>query len=450
MELSYSFFPRLHQACGLIIKEVMNTEVNIVAQLDVAEDTYRRSRLRVMQRIALGLLLAAGALFVVARSQHGQHPAWEYLEAFAEAAMVGAIADWFAVVALFRYPLGIPLWHTAIIPNSKDSIGKSLGNFVENHFITEDSVVERVRRADIAMRLGEWLIHPVNSKQVGDAASGFVRQVLQQADGDSIREMIRQLATNELVKLDLSALAGGGMDALVAEGMPQTMLDAVLGQVGGWLADEDNHETIGGFMIRSLGIENAMIKSMVQGYMPKVIESLQNHVTEVRQDDNHPLRAKVGGWIAESTMRLKADPEWKSAITRYQQQLVHSERVQGALDGLWDTFRERMLADLQGKSPALVNATQGLVEKAGRVLVTENGAREWLNAAIESISRTLVQRYRGEVTPFIEQQLSKWTKEQMSDRIELAIGRDLQFIRINGTLVGGLVGVLIHVMTSVL
>ena len=149
-------------------------------------------------------------------------------------------------------------------------------------------------------------------------------------------------------------------------------------------------------------------------------------------------------------MRLKADPEWKLAITRYQQQLVHSERVQDALNGLWDTFRERMLADLQGKSPALVNATQGLVEKAGRMLVTEDSARQWLNAAIESISRTLVQRYRGEVTPFIEQQLAKWTKEEMSDRIELAIGRDLQFIRINGTIVGGLVGILIHALTVVL
>ena len=428
----------------------MNTEANIVAQLDVVEDTYRRSRLRVMQRIALGLLLAAGVLFAVARSQHGQHPAWGYLEAFAEAAMVGAIADWFAVVALFRYPLGIPIWHTAIIPNSKDSIGKSLGNFVENHFITEDSIVEHVRKADIAMRLGEWLIHPVNSKQVGNAAAGFVRQALQQSDGDAIREIIRELATNELVKLDLPALAGGGMDALVAEGMPQTILDAVLAQVGGWLADEDNHETIGSVMIRSLGIENGMIKSVVQAYLPKVIESLQNHVTEARQDSHHPLRAKVGGWIAESSMRLKADPEWKLAITRYQQQLVHSERVQDALNGLWDTFRERMLADLQGKSPALVNATQGLVEKAGRMLVTEDSARQWLNAAIESISRTLVQRYRGEVTPFIEQQLAKWTKEEMSDRIELAIGRDLQFIRINGTIVGGLVGILIHALTVVL
>ena len=149
-------------------------------------------------------------------------------------------------------------------------------------------------------------------------------------------------------------------------------------------------------------------------------------------------------------MRLKDDPAWKESIARYQQQLIHSDKVQDALGGLWDTFRARMLADLDGKSPALVGATQGLVEKAGRVLVTETGARAWVNGAIESVSRTLVQRHRGEVTPFIEQQLAKWTKEEMSDRIELAIGRDLQFIRINGTIVGGLVGLIIHAVTMAL
>ncbi|MDQ2819020.1 MAG: DUF445 domain-containing protein, partial [Pseudomonadota bacterium] len=407
-------------------------------------------RLRTMQRIAVGLLLAATVLFVIARSRHGQHPAWGYVEAFAEAAMIGAVADWFAVVALFRYPLGIPLWHTAIIPNNKDSIARSLGNFVENHLITEESVALRVRNADIALQIGEWLIHPANSQQVGDGAAAFVRQVLEQADDQHIRHMIRDLATNELARLDLSALAGGGMDALIAEGKPQEMLDGILGQVGTWLADEANHDTIGDFMIRSLNIDNAMIKSMVAGYMPTVITSLQNHVANVRQTPDHPLRAKVGGWIADSTQRLTSDPAWKASIARYQQDLVHSEKVQEALGGLWDTFRARMLADLDGKSPALVAATQGLVEKAGRVLVTDTSARHWLNAAIESVGRTLVQRHRGAVTPFIEQQLAKWTKEEMSDRVELAIGRDLQFIRINGTIVGGLVGLIIHALTMAL
>lgn len=426
----------------------MKTETSLADQLDAAEDTFQRSRLRAMQRIAVGLLVAATLLFAFARARHGQHPAWGYVEAFAEAAMVGAIADWFAVVALFRHPLGIPIWHTAIIPNSKDSIGTSLGNFVENHFITEESIVERVRKADIAMQLGEWLLHPAHAQQVGAAVAALARQLLQQADGAQIRQLIRELATGELAKLDLSALAGGGLDALLADGKQQALLDMVLNKLGLWLADDANHDVVANFLISSLGIENGFIRTAMQGYMPKAISSLQEQIVLIRQDPVHPMRAKLGDWIADGAMQLKADPAWHEAIARYQTQAVQSDGVQQALGGLWDAFRARITTDLQGQAPVLVTMLQGVVEKTGRVLVTAPDARAWLNDAIESVSRTLVQRHRGAVTPFIEQQLARWTKAEMSDRIELAIGRDLQFIRINGTIVGGLAGLLIYAITS--
>jgi len=261
--------------------------------------------------------------------------------------MVGAVADWFAVVALFRHPLGIPLWHTAIILNSKDSIGKSLGTFVENHFITEDGIVERVRQADVGMRLGEWLLHPVHAKQVGDSAAALARQVLQGVDDEWARQMIRELATSELVKLDLSSIAGGAMDALIAEGKPQDLLDALLGKLAGWLADESNHDTIGNFLLGSLKVENGMVKMVVQGYMPTAINSLQAQIAEVRQNPSHPLCAQVGSWIADRALHVNANPAWQEAIARYQQQAIRSESVQGALGDLWNAFRYRLLADLQ-------------------------------------------------------------------------------------------------------
>lgn len=427
----------------------MKRENDIVQQLDIAEESFRRSRLRAMQRVAFGLLLAATVLFAYARSRHGEHPGWGYLEAFAEAAMVGAIADWFAVVALFRHPLGIPVWHTAIIPNSKDSIGKSLGNFVENHFVTEEGIVERVRKADVATRVGEWLMHPVNAKQVSNSAGALVRQVLQRQDDEQIKKMIRDLATDELVKLDIAALAGGGVDAFVAAGKPEELLDSILGKAGTWLADEDNHDVIGAFVMRCFSIESTVLKMGLRSYLPNAIGSLQNQIAEVRRDADHPLREKLSSWIADSTLHLKADPSWHETIVRYQRETIYSDSVQTALSGLWRIFRSKLIEGLEGHSPVLVGVAQGVVEKTGRVLVTDAAAREWLNTAIESISRVLVQRHRGEVTPFIEQQLAKWSKEEMSDRIELAIGRDLQFIRINGTLVGGLVGLLIHAVMAV-
>jgi hypothetical protein len=163
----------------------MKRDIDIIRQLDDTEDAIKRARLRTMQAVALGLLVLAALLFALARSQHGGHPAWGYLEAFSEAAMVGAIADWFAVTALFRHPLGIPLWHTAIIPNSKDSIGKSLGNFVENHFITEEGIARRIRQVDIAGRAGRYM--QTNAAQLSAWVGPALEKLLQMADHDKIR-----------------------------------------------------------------------------------------------------------------------------------------------------------------------------------------------------------------------------------------------------------------------
>ncbi|GGX99527.1 DUF445 family protein [Massilia dura] len=422
----------------------MKHDSEIVRQLDAAEDTYKRSRLRTMERVALGLLLVAAALFAVARSQQGQHPFWGYLEAFAEAAMVGAIADWFAVVALFRHPLGIPLWHTAIIPNSKASIGTNLGSFVENHFVTEENVAERIRQADLAGRAGEWLRDPANAAQVGKVLTGVLAQALDKVDDESMRERIRDFAAAELGKLDFSGLAGGYLDTMIGKGAPQALLDPLLEKLITWLGDENNHETVGDFLVQCFSIENAMVKSMLLGYTPKVIGSLREQAVNVRMDRAHPLRARVDSWLAESALRLKADPEWKASVARYQVDALHGEELQATLGGIWDAIRARVQADLAGPEPVIAATVRQVVQECGRLLEADEGVRGWVNAAIESGSAALVRRYRGEVGKFIEKQLEKWTKEEMSSRIELAIGRDLQFIRINGTLVGGLVGILIH------
>ncbi|NHZ97790.1 DUF445 domain-containing protein [Massilia sp. CCM 8734] len=426
----------------------MTHDSNIVGQLDAAEDTYKRSRLRTMQRVALGLLLAAAVLFAIARSQHGQHPAWAYLEAFAEAAMIGAIADWFAVVALFRHPLGIPLWHTAIIPNSKASIGANLGSFVENHFVTEEGVAERIRQADLAGRAGAWLCDPLNAGQVSQALAGVLAQVLDKVDDEKMRTRIGDLASAELGKLDLSGMAGGFLDTMIGKGAPQALLDPLLEKLITWLGDDANHETVGEFMLRCFAIENAMVKSMVIGYAPKVIGSLREQAIDVRMNREHPLRGRIDSWLADSALRLKADPEWKESVARYQADALRSAELQAMLGGIWDTLRQRVKADLQGADPVIATTMRQIVQECGRVLGADPAVRSWLNSAIETGSAALVQRYRGDVGKFIEQQLAKWSKEEMSTRIELAIGRDLQFIRINGTLVGGLVGLLIHAVAG--
>jgi uncharacterized membrane-anchored protein YjiN (DUF445 family) len=196
--------------------------------LDSAEDAFRRARLRTMQRVAGGLLLLAFGVFCLARSLLALHPAWGYVSAFAEAAMVGAVADWFAVVALFRHPLGIPVWHTAIIPNSKDGIGRNLGQFVESHFVTEQGIAERIRQANPAGLLGAWLLAPGHSDQLGLAMAKAARVLLNALDHEAMGLLLQSAATRQLSQFDIACNAGKLLDLLLVEGRHQQLLDSAL------------------------------------------------------------------------------------------------------------------------------------------------------------------------------------------------------------------------------
>lgn len=422
----------------------MQPSPDLIAQLDQSTDQLKRARLRNMQWLAVGLLLLAALVFAVARSQRGGHPAWGYVEAFAEAAMVGAIADWFAVVALFRHPLGIPLWHTAIIPNSKADIGRSLGAFVENHFITEQGIAERIMQADPAARLGAWLGDEVHAQRLGMASASVARQLLAMADHDQLGRLLRVQASSYLGQLNLSDVAADCIDALIADGKPQELLDFMLDRSAAYLDDEGHHAAIGDFVLGAFQIENALVKKAVKAYEPRMIASLQKFALAVRVDPQHPLRQRIAGWIADSALHLKADPQWQATVRRYQLQLVASDTVQAMLGDVWKHISTRLLADLHADQPVLAQAIASLARNTGKVLETDKAARAWLNDAIVAGSGSLVRRYRGEVGAFIAARLDLWSKDEMSERIELAIGRDLQFIRINGTIVGGLAGLLIY------
>jgi uncharacterized membrane-anchored protein YjiN (DUF445 family) len=428
----------------------MQRSPDLIEQLNQSTDQLKRARLRSMQWLAVGLLLLAALVFAVARSQRDGHSAWGYVEAFTEAAMVGAIADWFAVVALFRHPLGIPLWHTAIIPNSKADIGRSLGAFVENHFITEQGIAERIVQADPAARLGAWLAEPAHAQQLGMASAGVARQLLAMADHDALGRLLRVQASSYLGQLNLSEVAADCIDALIADGKPQELLDFLLDRSAAYLDDAAHHAAIGDFVLGAFQIENALVKKAVKAYEPRMIASLQKFAVAVRVDPQHPLRQRIAGWIADSALHLKADPQWQETVRRYQLQLIASDTVQAMLGDAWNNISKRLLADLHADQPVLAQAIASLACNTGQVLATDAAARLWLNDAIVAGSGAMVRRYRGEVGAFIASRLDLWSKEEMSERIELAIGRDLQFIRINGTIVGGLAGLLIYTVSRAL
>lgn len=408
----------------------------------------QRVRLKQMQRMAGGLLLGMVVVYAVALSQRQVHPAMGYVLAFAEAAIVGAVADWFAVVALFRHPLGIPIWHTAIIPNNKDVIGKNLGDFVETHFITEAAIIQRIRSANPAGLLGTWLAVPETASSLGRAAAHAFSKVLASVDDTRINHQLAEITARQLGELNVSDMAAKVVDLLVAQNKHQDLLDGVLSWVLVYLSDARNQPDIVDFLIDATGAENILFKTAIAKASPSLINALKQSAHEVRDDPQHALRKKFGATIQEFIVQLKADPDWQHGIARYQQETLDSEQAKTLMNGIWDIIKARLNAQLHRDDPVVGEQLASFIRIMGEALTTDAELSARLNQSIESGSAALIHQYRGEVGKFIEAQLALWTKDEMSDRIEWAVGRDLQFIRINGTLVGGCVGLLIYALTQ--
>lgn len=405
-----------------------------------------------MQALAVALLAAMAGLFALAETLRHQHPAWAYVAAFAEAAMVGALADWFAVVALFRHPLGLPIWHTAIVPQRKDDIARNLGEFVESHFVSTEGVLARLREFDPATRIGAWLSDPTRSAPLAAGLSVVLQQALAQADDTRLREAVRGQLGAVLSGIDPMPLATRWGEALVEAQRHQRGLDWLLGRSAAWLESDEASPTLA----ELLGtVDHVLVRSMAGTIAPIVKSGCLKLLRAVQDDAQHPLRQRFDGLVAQALDHLRHDASWAEPVRGFQRSLVDSDSFKQRVDRGWDELKAALLDDLgrAGPSPAgqgLGLNVAGLITGLGGVLQANPMARAWVNDALCRAAEPLVTNNRGKVAAYIQTQIDAWSKEEMTDRIELAIGRDLQFIRINGTLVGGLVGLLIHTVTQAL
>lgn len=420
---------------------------------EAAQDARREQRLKRMKMVAVGFLLGAISLYALAELMLARHPAWGYVSAFAEAAMIGAIADWFAVVALFRHPLGIPIWHTAIIPNSKEDIANNLGQFIVTHFVTVEGVVSRIRDYDPARKFANWLQLPASGQRLGKVLNQAAVALLHGLDDSRMRALVRDQIQRRLQELDLSDMAGSVVDTLVEQRRHQDLLDKVLLLLDEKLEVEENHEKIADFLGSALDLNNKRVigytlRSIVDSVTPRMIESFRKKSMEVLQDPDHPWRLKLDVYAIDMIMHLKMDPRWHHNIARAKAGMLADEHFNRYLEGLWDDARDSMLAGLGQDDSPMSRHIDTLVLQFGQRLAHDAALQAWINALILDEVAPLVQQHRGAIGSFITRQIDAWSKEQMTHRVELAIGRDLQFIRINGTLVGGLVGLLIYAVTQ--
>ncbi len=416
--------------------------------LQAERDANRARQLKRMRVIATGLFVAMAGLFLAARSLREDHAAWGFVAAFAEAAMVGALADWFAVVALFRHPLGVPLPHTAIIPDSKDDIARNLGEFVETHFITVDAVVARIRAFDPAHKLAQWLGHQANAQRLGVVLVEGGRRLLAQMDDQRLRAMLQAALVQRLSAYDLSQPVAQFAEQLVTERRHHELLDWALKESVLWLESEGAQGHINRMIDEALGVENAWLRTLTNAGAERLRGSVKASLVAALDDPEHALRQRYESHIRDWLVRLRTDPGLAERLHSFQLGALQSPQLAACLEGLWNDARAWLEHDLAQPESRLAGHAAALALGCGRKLDSDAALRQWINDAVVTAATPLVRDNRGKVAAFIQAQIDAWSKTEMSRRIELAVGRDLQFIRINGTLVGGLVGLLIHLLAS--
>ncbi|MFN8023199.1 MAG: DUF445 domain-containing protein [Acidimicrobiales bacterium] len=409
-------------------------------------DQQRAGELRRMKLVATGLLVAVAIVFVLARSFRDRAGWLEYVEAFAEAAMVGALADWFAVTALFRHPLGLPIPHTAIIPKRKDQIGESLGQFVQENFLTEELLNERLARAHVGARLGDWLAQPANARRASSAAGDVIRGALEVVDDAAISGSIEAMVERRIRATPVAPLLGRAVDLAVEGGHHQRLFDATLVGLRNFL--DDNRAT---FRDR-LQHESPwwVPESIDDRIFDKIYTGVHRFLDDVSRDPSHEVRRSIEQRVVAFAQRLRDDPELVAKGEELKDELLAHPDVRAWIASLWGEVKRSLDQAAVDPDSELRRRMTTSLALLGQRLRDEPDLQGKVDRWVASAGGYVVANYRHEVANMISTTVERWDAESTSKRLELQVGRDLQFIRINGTVVGGLAGLLIHVLTVLL
>ncbi|HBS62920.1 MAG TPA: DUF445 domain-containing protein [Stenotrophomonas sp.] len=416
----------------------------------------RRRQLRRLKLIALAMLLAMLAGFVLSHWM-GERGVWAWVGAFCEAAAVGALADWFAVVALFRRPLGLPIPHTAIIPHSKDRIADSLAVFVRDQFLEPQALLARLQVFDPASRLGSWLAEPARARMLADMARGWALQALDFLDEAAVRRSIQAFVIQQLRQWNAAATAGELLGLLTADNRHQRVLDEGLTRVGDWLGNEAVKQRASALIVRYIQREWPKLASTVNWVKPideigdslaeRLAHAVLAELQQILAQPEHPLRRDYEMWLGQYIQRLRSDPALAARVEDLKQQMIDHPAVQDYVQGLWARIHASLREDLASEDSALAGHLRRSLAAVGQSLQDDPALREALNQHLMDGAERLTSRLREGVTQHIAQTVKGWDERHLVEQLELNVGRDLQFIRFNGTLVGGLIGLLLHALT---
>ena len=396
---------------------------------------------RGMRVLATAMLAGMAAIFISATQLTDLHPAWGFVKAFAEAAMVGGIADWFAVTALFRHPLGLPIPHTAIIPRNKDRIGDALATFLRDNFLTPSVVARRMRQVDVAGVVGRFLASPPKEGRLREGGSRLLADILEALDEEKLGGMVKSAVAGRMRSIEIAPLLGQTMAAAITEERHVPVVDSIVTWAGRTLdANEDLIRNMvhqrAGWILRLAGLDERLAEAIIDG--------LRRLTIDMAVDPAHPLRSKAEEGLARLAYNLQHDPETQAKVEAWKEEMIDNEAVGQWIGGIWENSRAGLLRAARDPDAALAGKFGEALRQLGETLQEEPRLKKAINQFSRRAAAGIVASYGDNIGKLVSETVRAWDAGTISDRLEGAVGRDLQYIRINGTIVGGLVGLAIH------
>jgi uncharacterized membrane-anchored protein YjiN (DUF445 family) len=407
----------------------------------------RQQQLVTTRRRATALLAAVTAVFIVTVIAGAEDGAWlGYVQATAEASMVGGLADWFAVVALFRHPLGLPIPHTAIITERKEQFGETLGEFIQDSFLTPDAVAERVQLAHVGERVARWLAEPANADKLAGHALGGAVEVVDLLEDESVHDVLERLVRERVTSASLVPMAGRALGALTREGRHTEVVDASLRGLDRYL-DEHRGELLARFRDQSPWWLPGAVEDRI---FERLLDGVRAVLDDMAHDRGHGLRRALDARILRFVDELQTSPTLRARGEQLTRDLLERPEVRTWVASAWSEAKAHLREQAETPASELRSQIAETIASAGQRMLAEPALVAKVDEVAESAVRYVVEHFGGEITELVSSTIARWDGEETSNRLELLLGPDLQFIRINGTVVGGLAGLCLHALATAL
>ncbi len=411
-----------------------------------ATDVAAARALARQKAVATGLVALCALAYAAAKAAEGRHPAAAYVAAFAEAAIIGALADWYAVVALFRHPMGLRLPHTAIIPANQTRIAENIGSFIAQHLLAGPRVGDKVLELDPAGSIGRWIAEPHNRRQIAAHAVRLLPDAIEAIDREMLRGEIERGVLDRLAAVDFGKVIGTSLEVITRNHRHHAILDEVLGRIETRLAEPAALDAIRDRIRRELPTLFRFF--LADAYLlQRLIRASHALLTEVRCDPVHPLRAELDRLIADFVVKLRSSPQHRKEAEGLKHELLAHAELREILAEGWDRLVAAVRADIAREEGIIRPGFEAFLGDLAERLQHDGDLRARLNRWLAEAAASMTERYRHEIASFVAAQVKSWDAQHAVRTIELSLGKDLQYIRINGTLVGGLLGLAIFTAT---